>query len=133
MPRLPLLVLALASLAGCSAFGPSASDVSFETTSTVYDPGDEVTARLVNTTSGMLGYNLCFTTVEVRRGSWERVDVTGESGLCNDIQYRLNSGEEARRVVVLPDDFLPGKYRLTTDVEFEGGERVEVTARFEVR
>lgn len=132
MSRLSPHVL-LVALSGCSAFGPNTSDVLFETTASVYAPGDEVTARLVNDTRGDLGYNLCFTTIEARGDTWGPVTAYGEDIVCTDILLRLRAGERAERMVPLPEDLPAGRYRLATDVELEDGRRTEVTAPFEVR
>lgn len=136
MRHLLLLALPLLSLVGCSALGPSASDVLFETTAAVYAPGEEVTVRLVNDTGRDLGYNLCQTIVETQRGgAWEPVGVSGRAPTaCPDILLVLGSGQEAERAVALPGDLPAGRYRAATNVEFFDDRRqVKVTAPFEVQ
>jgi len=132
-PALPVLV-ALAILSGCSAFGPDASDVVFETAAAEYAPGAEVSARLANDSDGDVGYNLCSTTVEVRGDAWEPVDpATFEPRACPDILHVLEAGDVAEASVPLPADLPSGVYRLATDVYVGDDRRVEVTAPFEVR
>lgn len=132
MPRssLPVLV-ALVALTGCSAFGPSPSDVVFETAADEYTPGVEVTARLENVSDANVGYNLCYTTVE-RTGD-SRHPLSQAPPVCLDVLRGLEPGGVAETTVSLPDDLPAGGYQLATTVELESGQRVEVTAPFEVR
>lgn len=130
---LPALV-ALAVLSGCSAFGPDASHVVFETAAAEYAPGAEVSARLANDSDGDVGYNLCFTTVEAKADGWEPIDRPDEEArFCQAILLGLEPGGVAETTVALPADLAAGEYRLVTEVELEDDRRVEVTAPFEVR
>ena len=136
MSRLALPALVgLITLSGCSASGPDTDDVLFETTADAYAPGDRVTVRLVNETDGALGYNLCHTAVEVRRGgAWAPASSGGGAAACLDVLLFLEAGGVADRALTLPDDLAAGPYRLVTDVELIGdGRRFEVAARFAVR
>lgn len=127
---LPVLLI-LVALSGCSAFGPSASDVRFETAAAEYTSGAEVTVRLENLSDDSVGYNLCHTTIERTGGS--RPPVAQVDRTCLDILLGLEPGGVAETTVNLPDDLPAGDYQLATTVELKSGRRVELTAPFDVR
>jgi hypothetical protein len=125
MPR--LLLLAALVLSGCRVFGPEGNTPDDVTLEARYDAdAHAVDLRLVNRTSGVVGYNLCFAdlrSVETGRSLPRLADA------CILIVRGLRPGEAADFTATLhPDSIVaPGRYQASYGLEF-GGERREVVS-----
>jgi hypothetical protein len=93
-------------LLGCA--GPGA------TLHAVVSPQRTLELRLVNQSTGQLGYNLCTSSLERRSGqAWQPV---ATQRICTMELRTLKPGEEARYPLEL-DGLPPGEYRASTRVE----------------
>lgn len=76
---------------------------------------------LHNQSTEPMGYNLCTSVLEQRRGSsWSPA---GPSAICTMELRTLAPGETATFEKTLPQDFDPGAYRYITNVEIPLGTR----------
>lgn len=122
MRHFSLAVVVVMILSGCDT-QESSTDLSFRTAATAYTPGSEVAVQLENGSDVYLGYNLCFTNVELERrqdGEWEVVPTSlgpdGPGG-CLDVMLGLAPSESAESSVWLPGGLGAGRYRLAIEVE----------------
>ena len=95
--------------------------------------GGTVTLLLRNGTSHSIGFNLCMSALEQRRGdAWVRVP---ESGVCTRQLNVIGPGREARHAKRLPAGLPAGDYRYRTNIEAPLGsspQRPHVSASFRV-
>jgi hypothetical protein len=123
------LLTAALLLSGCQIFGVDSPErveleASFDASKHAVD------LRLVNRASGVVGYNLCFTSI-----------ADAETGkalprtyyACQDYMAFLEPGQAAEATVPIPPDstVAPGRYRATLDVE-RLGRTEQVATTFEV-
>ena|SRR5687767_7223610 len=126
-------------MASCELTSPEQVDVSFQLLSAIDNPGDTLIARLANHSDRPIGFNLCQTALEQRRGSnWVEIDPlfgVSAGGGCLDILAILSPGGSAQYRPSIPTDLAPGTYRLRTRVEAPlGGSRHELpTGPFSIR
>ena len=139
MRTIPLLVILLFVFLGCDSVGPEGSDIQFETSESLYNPGDQVSVTLDNNTASQLGLNLCFAFLTLERRtdsrSWEQVPVglgPDENTFCTAIMHHIPPGSSSGGVAFLPDDLSAGTYRITTRLEIDGEPTQEETNTFEV-
>ena len=136
------LVVTLMAL-GCDEPPPTGPDapaivpdgIDFEVSQDAAEWGDTVTVTLVNATTEVVGYNLCFASMERWDGSnWRSVRKSPNPQACPAILYELPPDDYATYPQVIHDIFGRGSYRFRSDIEWLGdGESAEVvSAPFEV-
>lgn len=77
--------------------------------------GEEVTLTLSNGTNGVIGYNLCASSLERRSGGgWQPAP---EDRVCTMELRTLQPGDEVAQSLRLPDVLATGDYRYATTVE----------------
>lgn len=121
--RRTALALGAAALAACSPLVEADArpeGVRFTTDRDAYAPGDTVSARLVNGSDAALGYDLCFSTVEMQEGGgWIVADEPLMS--CMSDLPTLHPGESVAHLRELPARLERGRYRLRIRVEYPLG------------
>jgi hypothetical protein len=79
-------------------------------------PGEQVAMILRNGSSGPVGHNLCFHTLEVQsEGEWETAE-GWEDQICTLVIHFLEPGGEAHSLATLPQELAEGTYRLRVAV-----------------
>lgn len=121
--RIPLIGLTLL-LGACTASGSAgngAVDVDFDVEPDEVAPGDSITLQLENDSPGTLTYNLCASTLQVESaGDWTAVPA---DRMCTRELRVLGPDQETEFRLQLPSDLADGRYRFTTGIQLEEGDR----------
>lgn len=104
---------------------PGADRVAFQADRPSYRTGDTATVTLRNNLDEPLGYNLCFSSRELRTGgSWRRI---APLRACTAELRSLAPGAQAVLKEPVTGEWEPGEYRMVTTVErMRSGVRGEV-------
>jgi hypothetical protein len=117
-------VFAFILCCACGSTGSqsAASGVALSLSRDAVASGDSITLVLRNTSDAVVGYNLCPSTLN-RKAGGEWVPIPSDR-VCTMELRSLDSGQEDRFTLQLPDDLEPGQYRFeNTIVRFDSDER----------
>ena len=121
--KFPLLGLTLL-LSACTAGNSSENgsvDIDFDVEPDEVAAGDSIRLELENDTRGTVSYNLCASVLEMESGGeWREMPA---DRVCTRELRILGPDEEARFRLQLPADLAEGRYRFTTGVQLEEGNR----------
>lgn len=137
-----LILLSIAQLlSGCGVFeDEDEGDVRFITDGDSYQTGEIVTLELQNKSANRIGLNLCVVYLELERlddGHWSELEGglerPGGNNVCTAEQRMLGPGQSVKEDVLLSPVVQPGTYRISTEIEVNGGKsRVVQTNEFRV-
>jgi hypothetical protein len=134
--RLSLLLLAPLLLGGCDLItGPDLPPAAFSVAQEAVAVGDTLVATLTNLSAAEpIGFNLCFTALDLRIGTgWREVQPlfgVPPRGICTAQLNVLGPGEEMEARWTVPAGLPAGTYRLrSTTRALEGSARRTVTTR----
>ncbi|MBA2661441.1 MAG: hypothetical protein H0U74_04055 [Bradymonadaceae bacterium] len=128
MKHLLLLTMLLLASAACATQNASpasdaspaaaipASGVAFTTTRSAYVRNEKINVNLVNHTAHDVGYNLCYTRIDMRiEGAWHAAENFPD--FCDQAARRLEAGQRADYVIAMAEALPAGEYRIVTLIE----------------
>lgn len=124
-----------ALLIACSLWLVGCGGISLNVSPTKALQGESVELELSNGTLGEVGYNLCFSTIEVREaGAWKAASLQSDdpNAACLTILHVMGAFGSDTAQRQLPSALPAGTYRLSTSVEHGGEDVVVESNEFEV-